>query len=110
MIFYVFRYFFGLLSRDEELSILNNKPDGSFLVRFSSNASLYVLTVKWSPTAIMKRFSYDKPTDTWAVTADLTFKSMGELVKYYSEHPLSSDNEKAKATIPLTRGDFSFYA
>jgi hypothetical protein len=104
------RYFFGLLSRDEELSLLNNKADGTFLVRFSSSASLYVLTVKWSPAAVMKRFSYDKPSNTWAVNSELTFKSMHELVKYYNENALSSDNDKVKATTPLSRGDFSFYA
>lgn len=80
------RWFFGDLSTEEAKEVLNNQPNGTFLIRFSSKgcfAASFVTQGAAKHVLIMNEGTTKYTLHTGEGQETLTFSSFDELINYY---------------------------
>jgi hypothetical protein len=106
-------WFHGYLSADNAKILLQDRPEGSFLFRFSGNPSCYSLSVSHSGEVTHWRISTRKTTDfdppLFSID-DVAYPSLKDLVIYHQKFPLiasyliHSGDEKVYLTKEVGKG------
>ncbi|XP_036450387.1 SH2 domain-containing protein 4B [Colossoma macropomum] len=82
-------WFHGIISREEAEDLLSKGSAGSFLVRVSERVFGYVLSYRSQEG--FKHFLIDTTDNCYMLLGDqIKFSSLGELVEYHQEEPLTS--------------------
>lgn len=84
------RWYWGQLTKTEVNEQLQDRPDGSFLVRDGAEPGYYTLTVKKG--GVNKLVKIYCRNDMYGFSEPFTFYSLEELISYFQTHSLSTHN------------------
>lgn len=86
-------WFWGDISRSEATELMENQPDGSFLVRNASTQGNFTLTLKKGGVNRLIKIGHDD-MGKCGFSEPYEFDSVIHLVDYFSQHTLQAYNSK----------------
>ena len=101
-------YFFGFIDAGESQRLLKVEPLGTFLIRFSSQAKMYSLSVATGNGSVAHwRISVAEDGNTVNYDIDKRkFSSLNDLISKFSKETLKSPQGNVSLKVPLERSKY----
>eukprot|EP00730_Choanoeca_flexa_P015232 TRINITY_DN6949_c0_g1_i1.p1 TRINITY_DN6949_c0_g1~~TRINITY_DN6949_c0_g1_i1.p1 ORF type:complete len:1011 (+),score=340.43 TRINITY_DN6949_c0_g1_i1:324-3035(+) len=97
----VYPWFHGMQSRSEAENLLYDAEDGEYLLRVSSNANTYALSLRLGDRYRHYRLVHSPRGGYQVKGSQEDFPSLADLVAHFHVHPLSDDGDKLRKALEL---------